>query len=109
MKNVLAKIWFPFLLVAIAAVQSFGIDAGRSVGLKKLADSLGLSLAPDTLSVQDSIVSIKDSIAADTVAVDSIAIDTMTVDTAAVLILSARDTIVVPDSLKETDPFKYKY
>ena len=109
MKNVLAKIWVPFLLVAIAAVQSFGIDAGRSVGLKKLADSLGLSLAPDTLSVQDSIVSIKDSIAADTVAVDSIAIDTMTVDTAAVLILSARDTIVVPDSLKETDPFKYKY
>ena len=109
MKNVLAKIWVPFLLVAIAAVQSFGVDAGRSVGLKKLADSLGLSLAPDTLSVQDSIVSIKDSIAADTVAVDSIAIDTMTVDTAAVLILSARDTIVVPDSLKETDPFKYKY
>ena len=30
-------------------------------------------------------------------------------DSSAVVVLTARDTIVVPDSLKETDPFFYKY
>ena len=33
MKKVLAKIWVPLLLAAIAATQSFGIDAGRAAGL----------------------------------------------------------------------------
>ena len=78
MKNVLAKIWVPMLLVVIAAAQSFGIDAGRSAGLRRLADSLAFSQLQDTTDVSDSII-------------------------------SPRDTILVPDSLKYTDPFRFKY
>ena len=80
MKNLLAKIWVPFLLVTVAAIQSFGIDAGRAIGFTKIADSLKVSLLADT-TVVDSIVNT----------------------------ISARDTMVVPDSLRETDPFFYKY
>ena len=88
MKRLLAKIWVPLTLVALAGIQSFGIDASRAVGLRRVADSLAINHLPDTTAVHDSIT-----------APDS------TID----LILSAKDTIRIPDSLKETDPFKYRY
>ena len=92
MKNFLAKIWFPTLLVGLAAVQSFGIDASRVMDFADLRDTLANIDTPvsrdtlvldDTTSVQDS-VAVKDTIA-------------------------ARDTIKVPDSLQFTDPFFFKY
>ena len=92
MKGFWTKIWVPALLVSMAAIQSFGIDASRAVGLKRLTDSLILNQLPDTLSAQDSILPVDPAHGS-------------TVN----LILSAKDTIKVPDSLKETDPFKYKY
>ena len=98
MKNLLAKIWVPVLLVAMAAVQSFGIDAGRSASLRRLADSLSFSQLHDTTVVFDSTF-ITDSIA-DTVAIS---------DSNAVPVITARDTIQVPDSLRFTDPLKYRY
>ena len=113
MKKMVAKIWVPALLVMIAAVQSFGIDAHRAVRLWSLADSLVLTRLDDTTATDaapadslktDSILTElfpEDSTAADSIAIDSIAADT--------LILTARDTIKVPDSLKETDPFFFKY
>ena len=55
MKNVLAKIWVPLLLTALAAAQSFGIDAGRAAGLGRLADSLVLSQLQDSTMVRDTI------------------------------------------------------
>lgn len=88
MKRLLAKIWVPLTLVALAGIQSFGIDASRAVGSRRVADSLAINQLPDTTAVHDSIT-----------APDS------TID----LILSAKDTIRIPDSLKETDPFKYRY
>ena len=87
MKNILAKIWVPLLLVAMAAAQSFGIDAGRSVGLRRLTDSLILNQLADTTAVSDSI-DIPDSLAPQR---------------------PARDTIVVPDSLRYTDSLRFKY
>ncbi len=83
MKNVLAKIWVPLVLVALAAAQSFGIDAGRAAGLRRLADSLIFTQVQDTSEVSDSILPDWKP--------------------------SARDTIQVPDSLKYTDTLKYKY
>ena len=83
MKNVLAKIWVPMLLVALAAAQSFGIDAGRSAGLRRLADSLTFNQLQDTTTVQDSI--------------------------APPPVVSLRDTIKVPDSLRYTDSLRFKY
>ena len=113
MKKMVAKIWVPLLLVMIAAVQSFGIDAHRAVRLWGLADSLVLTHLDDTTDIEtapadslriDSLVT--DLFAEDSTAADSTAIDTSAIDT---LFLTARDTIKVPDSLKETDPFFYKY
>ena len=113
MKNFLAKIWGPTLLVLIAAMQSFGIDATRAMGLRKLSDSLSSAHTEDSLTasepVQDSaIVPLHDSIIMldlDSARKDSILLDTL--DT--VKVIYARDTIVIPDSLKEKDPFFYKY
>lgn len=108
MKDLMAKIWVPALLVMMAAVQSFGIDMQRSAGFRRLADSLNLVRLDDTTAagkpVTDSLQ--KDSIQLDTLPADSLAADTLALDS---LILTARDTIKVPDSLKETDPFFYKY
>lgn len=94
MKNLLAKIWVPCLFVTLAAIQSFGIDAGRALGLKRTADSLMVNTLADTIIV--------DSIVTDTINADSLKRDT-------VVVLTARDTMVVPDSLKDSDPFFYKY
>ena len=99
MKNLLAKIWVPLLLVSLAALQSFGIDAGRAIGFRKISDSLSVNRLSDSTHVDSIIV---DSISAETVAIDSLPADTA-------VVLTARDTIVVPDSLKYTDPFFYKY
>ena len=99
MKNLLAKIRVPLLLVSLAALQSFGIDAGRAIGFRKISDSLSVNRLSDSTHVDSIIV---DSISADTVAIDSLPADTA-------VVLTARDTIVVPDSLKYTDPFFYKY
>ena len=101
MKDLLAKIWVPTLLVMLAAVQSFGIDMQRSAGLYRLADSLNLISLGDTVVAENPAI---DSLATDSLTVDSLAIDTLFVPT-----LTARDTIKVPDSLRETDPFFYKY
>ena len=100
MKNVLAKIWVPLLLVAMAAMQSFGIDAGRAASLRRLADSLSFSQLQDTTAVFDST-----DFADTTVISDSIVAE----DSTSVPLLTARDTIVVPDSLRYTDPLKHKY
>ena len=77
------------MLVMIAAVQSFGIDAGRAVSMRRMADSLMITMRQDSAYLDAAIA---DSLSNDTIAV-----------------IAARDTIVVPDSLKETDPFFYKY
>ena len=104
MKNFLAKIWVPTVLVMIAAMQSFGIDATRAISMRRVSDSLSTSkmLSDSTIiSLHDSIIMLD----LDSARKDSIIIDT--IDT--VKVIKARDTIVIPDSLKEKDPFFYKY
>ena len=91
MKSFWSKIWIPLGLVTVAAMQSFGIDAGRAAGLRRITDSLEAT-------------SFNDTTLASTAAIDSTA-----ADSSVTLVLAARDTIVIPDSLKETDPFKHKY
>mgnify|MGYP003552459131 FL=1 len=95
MKNLLAKIWVPTLLVTMAAIQSFGIDASRVSGFKRAADSLALNKSSDSTAI-DSLIMVPaqtDSLpAADSSAAPA-----------------ARDTIKIPDSLRFTDPFFYKY
>ena len=109
MKNLLAKIWVPFLFVSLAAIQSFGIDAGRAVGFKRTADSLTLNRLNDSTVIDSASI---DSLAADSIITDSIAAKAIlqdSVQTDTTVFLTARDTMTVPDSLKDTDPFFYKY
>ena len=114
MKNLMTKIWVPALLVLLAAVQSFGIDTHRAAKLWGFADTLVLTRLDDTTSaegiVTDSLQKdtlLSDSLIIDSLAIDdSLALDSLVTDT---LKLTARDTIVVPDSLRETDPFFFKY
>ncbi len=125
----MAKIWVPALLVLMAAVQSFGIDAHRAAKTFGFADSLVLNriddttaavdIAADTLHTNDSIASgpsdtlRTDSLPAasrdmDTLIMDPLPIDSLDMSSDTVM-LTARDTIKVPDSLKTADPFFYKY
>ena len=129
MKGFMAKIWVPTLLVLVAAAQSFGIDAARAISFRKQADSLILSRLDDTVAatgiavdslLKDSLF-IADSVEADSSAIDSMAIGTLQLDSlqldslqldslaADTLVIAARDTIKVPEELRETDPFKFKY
>ena len=75
----------------MAAVQSFGIDAARAISFRKQADSLILNALNDSTTATD------------------IAADSFKMDVVDTLIIAARDTIVVPEELRETDPFKFKY
>ena len=99
MKKFLAKIWFPTLLIGLAAFQSFGIDASRALNIPGLRDSIILSRIEDTSSAEVAVVD-SSSAVLDTVAVaDTVAQDT----------IAARDPIRIPDSLEFKDPFFFKY
>ena len=110
MKDFLAKIWVPALLVMLAATQSFGIDAGRAASLRRIADSLRTNSLDDSTALAgiavDSLEHPTDSSVADTTFILDFKNDSTSADTVK---LSPRDTIAVPDSLKDTDPLKYKY
>ena len=99
MKNFLAKIWFPILLIGLAAFQSFGVDASRVWNIPGLRDSIILSRIEDTSSAEVAVID-SSSAVLDTLAVaDTVAQDT----------IAARDTIRIPDSLEFKDPFFFKY
>lgn len=92
------------MLVLFAAVQSFGIDLGRSAKILHFADSLSHMSQRDTTGM--------DSLIVDTTATDTLSLtatDTLSPAVSDTLFLTARDTIKVPDSLKDTDPFFYRY
>lgn len=144
------KVWFPLLLVVVAAIQTFGMDMartgrtgsfGNSEGSYKSANgntessystngsnesscnstngssknssydaaspNSGISWSQDTVIYNNSKIFTKfrkkgDKIAGDTANADNLFGDEEK-------IISARDTLKAPDSLKYTDPFRYKY
>ena len=76
MKRFMAKIWVPTLLVLVAAAQSFGIDAARTIEFRKLADSLILNRLDDTVVTTDfAIDSMMAFIADSLTAADSVLVD----------------------------------
>ena len=114
MKDFLAKIWVPALLVMLAATQTFGIDAGRSANLRRIADSLKTSSLDDSTALAgpavDSLEAAEDStavLAADSTFILDFKNDS--IPAADTVKISPRDTIKVPDSLKGTDPVRYRY
>ena len=107
MKKTLVKIWVPALLVLMAALQSFGIDAHRALKFAHIADSLGLYEIGDSTAASSADSLGQDTLASGLFAPDSLMADSTAAET--VVEIHPRDTITIPDSLKETDPFFYKY
>ena len=114
MKDLLSKIWIPALLIGIAAVQSFGIDTARSRRIASLADSLGKhsgndssiimeSIDSEAITTSDSILFIHSNPGLASVVRDlSSRIDSINA-------LTARDTIIPPDSLRYTDSLRFRF
>ncbi|MCM1501718.1 MAG: putative porin [Bacteroidales bacterium] len=106
------KILIPATLVGIAAVQSFGIDAGRALRILPSRDTTEFLLQADTSARQsnkqgaaNTAVTLTDSFS---ISIDSTmaSADSLNADS---IILTARDTIIAPDSLREADPVRYRY
>lgn len=108
MKRILSKIskiWFPALVVGIVAVQSFASDYSRT---SDMWGRFWSSPEPvtDTVIYHNNIYT-KFRSEYDRVIADSLS-DFLLEDSAEVAV-TARDTMKVPDSLRFTDPFRYKY
>ena len=107
-KGLFSRIWFPLAVVAFAAVQSFGGSFSRiGLSLRSLPSD---SPVIDTVKYSNEKIFTKFREEGFKIAGDSLALDLGLgdEDTSAVK-LSARDTIFAPDSLKDIDPFRYKY
>lgn len=112
MKRILSKIskiWFPALLVGIVALQGFAADWSRAVeaGFLWPGGWSGNAALQDTVIYHNDIYT-KFRSEYERAMADSAAADTLGLDGAEVFI-SARDTMKVPDSLRYTDPFRFKY
>lgn len=112
MKRILSKIskiWFPALLVGIVAIQGFAADWSRAVeaGFLWPGGWSGNAALQDTVIYHNNIYT-KFRSEYERAMADSAAADTLGLDSAEVFI-SARDTMKVPDSLRYTDPFRFKY
>lgn len=111
----LKRLWLPLAVVAFAGIQVFGIDAGRTLSLRRSADSLG-NLLPTDSSVtvlKDSLPRLQDSVKGDLKDSLELQKDSLNVEIADSLeteeIINPADTIRIPDSLEFKDPFKFKY
>lgn len=112
MKRILSKIskiWFPALLVGIVAIQGFAADWSRAVeaGFLWPGGWSGNAALQDTVIYHNNIYT-KFRSEYERAMADSAGADTLGLDSAEVFI-SARDTMKVPDSLRYTDPFRFKY
>ncbi len=99
----LKKFLFPTVVVVLAAAQTFGMDSAR---LRRESAQEEKS-SPDTVIYRNTIYTkfrTEGWKAEDEGAFD---LDTLSADTTKVL--TARDTIFPPDSLKDIDPFRYRY
>lgn len=95
------KIWFPSLVVAVAAIQAVGSSPGVRFDAVRPE-------ATDTVIYDNSRVFSKFRKEALTVQADSLGEEDSPADSVAA-VLTARDTVKAPDSLRLSDPFRYKY
>ena len=120
MKSLVSRIWFPAAVAAVAAVHTVAFEPGVSADMSLSGISVPLvAERPDTViypvngykkgwSEEDFMMDVsvlEDSLFDDIP--DSLGVALSDADT--IPPLTARDTIPVPDSLRLTDPFRYKY
>ncbi len=103
MKRFFRKIWFPLAVVCFIAFQTVGMSPRRYSGDPGYASIVALRSSRDTIHYVNQFI----RSGGKEESVDTSGLYLSLVDT--VPHLTARDTIFPPDSLKETDPFRYKY
>ena len=103
MKDLLKRFWFPAIVVCVIAFHAVGMGVGPSEGDPGYGFiSATRSPKPDTIKYKNQFIkSGQDRSLTDT------ASWLTPIDTTPQL--TARDTIFPPDSLKDIDPFRYKY
>ena len=103
MKYRLKKYWFPLVIILVATIQTFAMEVFRNGTFPSYTS---LSVRPDTVIYSNSSIFTKYRAERAAAEADSSDVD-FSLDEGPVL--TARDTIHAPDSLKETDPFRYQY
>lgn len=101
MRKFLSKIWFPALLVFFACIQMVGSDFSRAGIDGQRGD------AADTVIYKNERIYIKFRKEGSRAEGDSLEGVLSVADSIPEIL--ARDTIKIPDSLKFTDPFRYKW
>ncbi|MBQ0127238.1 MAG: putative porin [Bacteroidales bacterium] len=103
----ISRLWFPVAVMATAASGVFGLGSTR----------VHTAIAPAEISAQDTVIYPHDGYKqrrgtldlGDYQLADSLLRDDYTEVADTMPHLTARDTIKVPDSLRYTDPFRYRY
>lgn len=102
MKDIIRRIWFPVAVVCFVAIQAVGMSPRRWYG------DPGFSIVtadapqhPDTIKYRNQFIR-STNIVEDTSMLSLVPIDTVPK-------ITARDTIFPPDSLRDIDPFRYRY
>ena len=101
MKETLKRIWFPLAVVCVISLHAIGMGVRPAEGDPGFGFvSAEMPQRPDTIKYKNRFSKTGSTGALDTSFLTPI-------DTTPKL--TARDTIFPPDSLRETDPFRYKY
>ena len=110
--SLISRIWFPVAVTAFAAAVAIGPDR-EAVEASYVADPVEVS-APDTVKYPRNgwamrRKGIPDSLGRTLKSPSGNEGDSLDFDLDTLKLISARDTIKVPDSLRFTDPFRYRY
>ncbi|MBQ5486454.1 MAG: hypothetical protein IIT69_03285 [Bacteroidales bacterium] len=101
MKKALERIWFPLVVVCVIALQAIGMSPRLSPGDPGFG-FVSADAPQDTIHYRNQFLRGRSRRSADDTSTFLSPIDTVPQ-------LTARDTIFPPDSLKDIDPFRYKY
>ena len=106
MREVLRRIWFPLLVVCVISLHAIGMSPRPSSGDPGFGFvSADRPQTPDTIRYRNIFIKSGSGKSGDAVFDTSTFLELF--DT--VPAITARDTIFPPDSLKDIDPFRYKY
>lgn len=107
--SIIKKVWFPAVIVGLVAVQTFGMNTSRPLASGSSKQKTDTEHKIDTVIYSNSKIFTKFRSEYDRLKAEeeiSITSDTSSADT---IVFNPADTIKAPDSLKITDPFRYKY
>lgn len=102
MKTRLKKYWFPVAVILLATIQAFAAEIHRGGVLASIVEEIR---RPDTVIYNNSSVYTKFRLER---TIGDEAEDGFQLEEQGTMV-SARDTIKAPDSLRLSDPFRYKY